>query len=75
MFSISGIYDGEKIYPTKKINNHKKYKVIITFIEGLETKDQEDKNLRDFGTNMSAMEFWKDEKEDIYQDYLIKDSK
>lgn len=74
MFSISGIYDGEKIYPTKKINNHKKYKVIITFIEELET-EEDDKNLRNFGSNMSAMEFWNNEKEDIYQDYLINDSK
>lgn len=74
MFSISGIYDGERIYPTKKINDRKKYKVIITFIEELETEEV-DKTLRDFGTHVSAMEFWEDEKEDIYQDFLIKDSK
>ncbi len=72
MLSVTGIYDGKSIYPTEAIDEHKKYKVIITFVEELENPDG-DPDIRNFGTvSNSSLAFWNDPKEDIYQDYLIK---
>ena len=70
MLSVTGIYDGKSIFPTTVINDSKKYKVIITFVEELDNEAAEELNLREFGMNHSALAFWNDHKEDIYQDYL-----
>ncbi len=71
MLSVTGIYDGKSIYPTNVINDHRKYKVIITFVEELDNTEADELNIRNFGTNQPSMKFWDDPKEDIYQDYLI----
>ena len=71
MLSIPGIYDGKGIYPTTEINDHRKYKVIITFVEELDNTEAEELNIRNFGANHSSLAFWDNPKEDIYQDYLI----
>ncbi len=71
MLSVPGIYDGKSIYPTDVINDHRKYKVIITFVEELDNTEAEELNIRNFGANHTSLEFWNDPKEDIYQDYLI----
>ena len=71
MLSIPGIYDGKSIYPTDPINDHRKYKVIITFIEELNNTEAEELNIRNFGANHSSLTFWDSPEEDIYQDYLI----
>lgn len=69
MLSVKGIYDGKKILFTESINDAKKYKVIITFLE--EISDEEEKQLRGFGANTnSALDFWNNPEEDVYQDYL-----
>ncbi len=70
MLSVPGIYDGEKIFPTEAIQDHRKYKVIITFVEELDANEYDETNLRNFGANSSAMGFWNNPEEDIYQDYL-----
>jgi hypothetical protein len=70
MLSIQGIYDGKNIYPVEAIKGNKKYKVIITFVEELDLPENEHTELRNFGTNEPALDFWNNSKEDIYQDYL-----
>jgi len=70
MLSVTGIYDGRSIFPTEAISEHRKYKVIITFVEELDSIESEETELRNFGSNNSALSFWNDPKEDIYQDYL-----
>jgi hypothetical protein len=70
MLSVPGIYDGKNIYPNKAIDDHKKYKVIITFLEELDTVESEELLVRNFGANNASLAFWDDSKEDIYQDYL-----
>ena len=68
MISVNGIFDGKTVKITDKITEKKKYKVIVTFIEEIQ---QYDIDLRNFSSQTGGLEFWKDSKEDIYQDYLI----
>ena len=70
MLSITGIYDGKRIYPAEAINEHRNYKVIITFVEELNSEETEELRLRNFGANNQSLKFWNDPQEDIYQDYL-----
>ena len=70
MLSVPGIYDGKSIYPTSTINDTKKYKVIITFVEELDKTESEEVDIRNFGANHSSLSFWNNPAEDIYQDYL-----
>lgn len=66
MDAIRGIYDGEKFVALDHFPQKKKYKVIITFLEEI----SEDEEIRNFSAQTDAFSFWKDEREDIYQDYL-----
>ncbi len=70
MLSVTGIYDGKSIYPVEAINEHRNYKVIITFVEELNDEETEGLKLRNFGMNNQSFEFWQNPGEDIYQDYL-----
>lgn len=70
MLSVAGIYDGKNIHPLNEINDRKKYKVIITFVEELENAEAEDSDIRNFGTAHASLDFWDNPEEDIYQDYL-----
>jgi hypothetical protein len=67
MLTVKGIYDGKNIRLTEKVTEKKKYRVIVTFIEELE---QYDGASRDFSAQTRGMEFWEDDRENIYQDYL-----
>ncbi len=67
MLAVNGIYDGKNIRLTEKVTEKKKYRVVVTFIEELE---QTDDVLRDFSSQTKGLEFWEDEREDVYQDYL-----
>lgn len=67
MFAVHGIYDGKSVKITDKLTEKKKYKVVVTFIEELQSNDNE---LRDFSAQTTGLDFWEDPKEDIYQDYL-----
>jgi len=67
MFAVHGIYDGKSVKITDKLTEKKKYKVVVTFIEELQSDDNE---LRDFSAQTTGLDFWEDAKEDIYQDYL-----
>ncbi len=75
MLSVTGIYDGKNILLTDAINEKKKYKVIITFVEELTNSETEEIHLRNFGTNNAGFGFWDNPSEDIYQDYLPKPKK
>ncbi len=69
MLAVNGIYDGKNIRLTEKVSEKKQYRVIVTFIEEL---NQSDNEVRDFSAQTQGLDFWEDEREDIYQDYLQK---
>ena len=71
MLAIKGFYDGEKIIPLEKLPKNKKFKLLITFLEEVNT----DEGARDFSSQSDAFLFWNNEKENIYQDYLVRDKK
>ena len=70
MLSVTGIYDGKNVRLLTDINESRKYKVIVTFVEELENTVTDETEIRNFGTSHASLEFWDDPKEDIYQDYI-----
>ena len=66
MLAVNGIFDGRNIRLTDKVDEKKQYRVVVTFIEEIE----QDAELRDFSSQTRSLDFWHDEREDIYQDYL-----
>jgi len=74
MDAIRGVYDGEKIIATDKIPTRKKYKLIITFVEEIEDMGQPVEEIRSFTAQTEGLSFWQDEREDLYQDYLNKNT-
>ncbi len=71
MIAIKGIYDGKKIIPLENLPINKKFKIIITLLEEFD----EDEEIRNFSSQEDAFSFWHNEKENIYQDYLLRDKK
>lgn len=67
MFTVQGIYDGHQVKITEQVPE-KKYKVIVTFLEEIETEEEK---VREFTSNTESFDFWENAAEDIYQDYLI----
>jgi hypothetical protein len=67
MLAIKGIYDGNQVKFLEKTPKEKKFKVIVTFVEEING----DNEMRDFSAQTSGLEFWNDEKEDLYQDYIL----
>lgn len=67
MLAVKGIYDGKSVKLLDKLTDHRKYKVVVTFLEEIETTDDD---IRDFTSQTSGLDFWNDTKEDIYQDFL-----
>jgi hypothetical protein len=68
MLAVKGIYDGISVKLLDSFTDKKKYRVVVTFLEEIETVDSE---LRDFTSQTSGLNFWNSSKEDIYQDYLL----
>lgn len=68
MLAVQGIYDGITIMPLEDFPKDKKYKVIITSVEELDDIDE----VRTMAAQTDAFDFWYDEQEDIYQEYLVK---
>lgn len=66
MQTIEGFFDGKTFIPLEKVPVSKKYKVIITFVEEIDEAEE----LRNLSSQTDSFEFWNDEREDIYQDYL-----
>ncbi len=66
MLAIQGIYDGNSIIAIDDFPKDKKYKVIITFVEEMDDMDE----VRDLAAQTMAFDFWHDEAEDLYQEYL-----
>ena len=69
MLAINGIYNGKDFIPLDNFPKGKKFKVVITFIQELTMNDSEE--IRNFSAQTKGLSFWEDEREDIYQDYLI----
>ncbi len=69
MFAVRGIYDGKKVKITDKFSEKKRFKVVVTFIEELPLEENE---IREFASQTESFEFWENNAEEIYQDYLTK---
>lgn len=67
MFALKGIYDGKLVKLLDSPLENKHYKVIVTFVEEIDSEDEE---LRNFSAQIDGLDFWKCEEEDLYQDYL-----
>jgi hypothetical protein len=68
MLSVKGIFHGNNVEFKQKLNLDKRYNVIVTFIDECDNEINEE--IRNFGENNSGFEFWMEEREDLYQDYL-----
>jgi len=68
MLAIKGIYDGKSIIPLDRIDIKTKSKVIITFVEDID--DTEIEEIRGISSSADGFDFWSDEREDLYQEYL-----
>lgn len=66
MLALEGIYDGRRFIVREKVPFEKAYRVIITFVEEMDDPEE----LREFSAQTQGLEFWADEREDLYQDYL-----
>jgi hypothetical protein len=71
MQTIEGLFDGKTFVPLEKVPVSKKYKVIITFVEEIDETEE----VRNLSAQTDGFDFWNDEREDIYQDYLAPDSR
>lgn len=67
MLTVKGIYNGKEFVALENFPKNKNFKVIITFVEEL----SEDEEIRDFSAQTDALDFWNDEREDLYQDFLV----
>ena len=66
MLAVEGIYDGKRFIVREKVPFDNSYKVIITFIEQIDEPNE----IGDFSAQTEGMDFWHDEREDLYQNYL-----
>ena len=67
MQTIEGIFDGKNFIPLESVPVSKRHRVIITFVEEMD----EDEEIRDLSAQTDSFIFWEDEREDIYQDFLV----
>jgi hypothetical protein len=65
---VKGIYDGKSVKLAEDISISKPCKVIVTFLD----EDDDVKNLREYPIDEETFSFWKEDAENIYQDYLKK---
>lgn len=63
MITVEGIFDGTRVIFREKIPVNTSYKVIITFVEEID-------EVREFAAHSHVLDFWQDQREDLYQDYL-----
>lgn len=66
MFAVNGIYDGKSVKLLDKLTDRRKYKVVVTFLEEIESTDDD---LRNFTSQTTGLGFWNDPREDIYEDF------
>ena len=71
MIAIKGIYDGKNVIPLESLPENKKFKILITLLEEFDSVEE----VRDFTSQDDAFSFWNNEKENIYQDYILRDKK
>ena len=71
MIAIKGIYDGKKVIPLEPLPENKKYKILITLLEEFDSNEE----IRGFTSQEDAFSFWYNEKENIYQNYILRDKK
>lgn len=67
MLTVKGIYNGKEFVALENFPKNKNFKVIITFVEELD----EDEEIRNFSAQTDTFDFWNDEREDLYKDYLV----
>jgi hypothetical protein len=53
MFTVQGIYDGQQVKITEQVPE-KKYKVIVTFLEEIQTEDEK---VREFASKTESFDF------------------
>lgn len=68
MLAIKGIYDGNSIILLDKVDIQSKRNVIVTFLDDI--NDTEMDEIRIMSSTTNGFEFWSDENEDLYQEYL-----
>jgi len=68
ILTIEGIYDGKNIVPLTNINIKNKRRIIITFLEKIEEKD-EFKDLK-LQSEKVFNKLWENEDDDIWASYL-----
>ena len=66
MIAIKGIFDGKSIRALENIPVSRSSKVIITFLDA----NVEDEEMRNFTSQEEGFDFWNNDREDLYQDYL-----
>jgi hypothetical protein len=67
MNTIIGFYNGKDFITKEKLPKNKNYKVMITFVEEIDEIEE----VRQFSAQTDSFLFWHDEREDLYQDYLM----
>jgi len=68
MLSVRGIYESNSIRLLDEVPINKTSNVIITFLEDFNSS--EELSIRSFSSNMEGFDFWENEKEDLYQDFI-----
>ena len=68
MLAIRGIYDGKRVRLLEKVPKGKPYKVVVTFVEELDSEE----SLREFTSDADSFDFWMNPAEDLYDDFIPK---
>jgi hypothetical protein len=68
MLSVKGVFDGEVVRPLEKLSFRNSRNVIITFVD--DSNDEEMNEIQEMSLNPSGFDFWNDEEEDLYGEYL-----
>ena len=66
MLTVKGVYNGTDFLVLEKFPKNKNFKVMITFVEEIDEKEK----IRQFSAQTEGLDFWNDERENIYQDFL-----
>lgn len=68
MLAIKGVYDGKHFIPLEKFQSTKRFNVIITILD--EEVETENAQVRNFSSNSNSFEFWNNDQENLYQEYV-----
>jgi len=68
MLAIKEIYNGKNFLPSQKFNSTKNHQVIITILG--DESPNEDTALRNLNSTTNSFDFWNNQEEDMYQEYI-----